>query len=285
MKASTFLTNLGATDSTSLTSLGDAFVDAVRRGLILPIRWAAVTSKAGGHTAKIMVAQDALQIGEPGDSFRVNASHTTEQQMVDALGLTMPTSKLSDIIHEQAQVVLKPQLQPADATMGTVGAMLKHSRAVDAIRGSGGLASTVGKDWILSNHLGDRADIGVNYGFHDAAAPYVSPGGLHLWQQTGTRHDRWHVDYSQTVRPIHPSCVVDGINMNLWDVMADPVLSELVSYEGPIRYSRHPDVPPPAGGVVVASPVSSAGSGMAGSLVAFAGLGVVGWMVAKAVMG
>lgn len=284
MKASTFLANLGATNSTSLASLGDAFVDAVRQGMILPIRWAEVTSKSGGHTAKIMVAQDALQIGEPGDSFRVNASHTTEQQMVDALGLTMPTSKIADLIHEQAQVVLKPQLQPADATMGTVGAMLKYSKAMDAIRGSGGLASTVGKDWILSNHLGDRADIGVNYGWQDAAAPYVSPGGLHLWQQTGTSHDRRWVDYSQSVRLVHPIMWVDGAQMLLWDVMKDPDLSGLVSYEGPIRFHRHPAVPAPSGGEQIASPTSSA-PGMAGSLVAFAGLGVVGWMLAKAVMG
>jgi hypothetical protein len=254
----------------------------------VPIRWAEITSKAGGHTAKIMVAQDALELGGPGDSFRVNVSHTTEQQIVDALGLTMPTDKIADMIHEQAQVVLKPRMQPdsvSNGTMSTVGAMLRHSREVDAIRGSGGLASTVGKHWILSNHLGDRADIGVNYGWHDASAPYKSPGGLPLWQQTGTRHDRFHVDYSQVVVPVHPSCVVDGATRNLWDVMADPSLAPLVSYEGPIKYNRLPAVPPPPGGVVVASPVSGGGIGGIGTtVVAFGLMALVGWQAAKAVM-
>ncbi len=223
-----------------------AILEAVRSGLHDPIRWAEILTETAAHKGTIAVSEDALTIG----GVRINVSHTLAQQLADILGASLPTSKIADLIHEQAAVKIKPCIQPQPAPPGapamhSKAAMLRHSREVDAkIAGAEGLRSTVGKDWILDNALRGKPNLGVNYGWHSTEAPYFGPRGAKVWQPVGTRHDRHHVDYSQVLRLVRPRVTVDAAEHDLFEVMRSPELAALVSYGGVLHVTRHPGVVP-----------------------------------------
>ena len=129
--------------------------------------------------------------------------------------------------------------------------MALHHAGVEAkVRGQRGLVETVGKNWVLSNLLATHAGKAANYGWYDSRAPSHSKPGGHgphpLWQPLGLAHDQAHVDYSQILRLVHRTCVLDGELRDIVDVMRDPTLASLVSDEGVMRLFRLPGVSPDA---------------------------------------
>lgn len=212
-------------------------LDQVIAGRHDPIAWVTLDWVFGGHRYAIRFASDALKI----DGVRVNVSHATAQRIADVLGLWLPTSKISDLIHASASVVLRPKLGAPDSAMASTARMLQHSRLVDVdLRGridGGGHVSTVGKDWVNTSRLEGRPDRAANYGWHDTAAPNGK-----VWQTVGLAHDRDHVDYSQTLRLVARQAGVDGELIDIAELAAHPVHHGAVSDEGPLRVLRHPGV-------------------------------------------
>jgi hypothetical protein len=168
------------------------------------------------------------------------------------------TDKIADQVHIQAAMVIPPKLLPdtvKDGTMVWTRNMERHSRQVDSAVNKNpqlpGLISTVGKHWITHDKLRSKKQCGVNYGWHDKKAPYRGKGGISMWQTVGTRHNWSHVDYSQVLVPVNRVVLINGEEMLIEDVMRHPTLSSVLSYDGPMRMTRHPDVEPPKGGVQV----------------------------------
>ena len=129
-----------------------------------------------------------------------------------------------------------PQPWFADGTMGTTARMVEYSAMVDAaIGGRQGLASSVGKDWVLTRGL--HGSVAANYGFH-----YRKLGRDHVWQSLGTAHNTDHVDYSQNLRLVCRACELDGARVPLDDLLTSPELCWLVCSEGPLSFTRHPGV-------------------------------------------
>jgi GH25 family lysozyme M1 (1,4-beta-N-acetylmuramidase) len=109
-----------------------------------------------------------------------------------------------------------------------------------------GPARNVGKIWALTNRLVTEPNRAANYGWYDDAAGFWNPTRtLRVYQPLALAHDLSHVDYSQTQWFVKNDCLVDGEPRALAEVLVDPVLSSLVSDEGPLRIVRHPGVPPP----------------------------------------
>jgi N-acetylmuramoyl-L-alanine amidase/Putative peptidoglycan binding domain len=210
-----------------------AILDAVRAGAVR-VDWATVTSAWGGHVAEITVSADALAVGDSEDWVRVSLSHTAAQHAADTFSALLPTTRISDLIFEQAQVRLSPCLQRADGAMANTSRMLRHHEEIEGKRGGRtGLIATVGKDWVTTNRLAGRPDRAANYGWHDHRARNGKP-----WQPLGLAHDRSHVDYSQVVRLVRREVRVDGEVRDLVEVLGDPALAGLVSNEGPIQLWR-----------------------------------------------
>lgn len=216
-------------------------LQAVVGGNFDPIVWTPIgVGIDEGADLLIQVATDALTI----DGIRVNVTMTTMQQLVDVLGHAFPTSKISDLIYQHAEVINRASTQTPDSKMAYTSRTIKHSQAVDSkIDSKSGMPSTVGKDWVLSNALVGKPDKSANYGWHDRSAPYTSPGGIKLWQTLGIRHNRRHVDYSQVVRLVSRHCLLNGEPYDLMDILQDPNLAHLVSYEGVLQLGRMPGVP------------------------------------------
>lgn len=161
MNGSDFLRSLPpGGDTRSALAREQLVLEAVQAGMTLPIVWAPVTTSANGHTATIYVVTDTLRFGEPGpnadpsdwDWVRVAVTPNTAQRIADTLGVLIPTDRIADLAHAQAEVRLTPHTQyPVTAT---TAAMLQHHAAIEAERaGRDGLLSTIGKDWILGPEL------------------------------------------------------------------------------------------------------------------------------------
>ena len=269
-----------------------AIVEVVRKGLILPIEWKMIEIRDAKRavTLQIYVMCDALSMGEPGDWVRINVSHRTQQQIADILGVSMLTAKLADEIHRHADVVITPCThnpdenaiievtdpdsgKPVHVSMSSTTAMRVHSAEVEAKLAAAGAApgtirSAVCKHWGNSRLLDKRDANGrriqyraMNVGWHLAGAKSISPGGLHLIQPESSFHDWSHADYSQGAVYVHPVVLVlfeasSRVEVGLYEeFIRDPVAAYTMSYDGPLAYTRHPDVDPPATQDVTIAPI------------------------------
>ncbi len=76
-----------------------------------------------------------------------------------------------------------------------------------------------------------------------AFEPSVSLPGVRVIQGIGTKHDRFHTDYSQTCVLAADACVYQGAPASLSTLLQDPIASSLISVEGPLQITRQPGVP------------------------------------------
>lgn len=222
-------------------------LEAVRAGHFAPIHWAPITNSAGKNRIRFYVSTDVLKLGNEKDAVRVSATHATAQRIADLLGTTLPTSLIVDLIHHQAVAKVPPCLR---SITSRTSAMLEQDECVSrrlreaapTWTGAEGAASTLGKDWVLTNRLleqpGKRK--AANYGWFDAHAP----NGV-LWQPVGLAHNDEHVDYSQLLRLVRRDVEVNGQPMDIYEVLKDPELAWLLSKEGPLKVLRLPSVPRP----------------------------------------
>ena len=79
-----------------------AILTAVQEGSIAPITWVEVRSELDGCCATLFVSADALRVGDGQDSIRVNVTARTAQQILDHLGCVMPTTRICNLIWDQA---------------------------------------------------------------------------------------------------------------------------------------------------------------------------------------
>lgn len=219
-----------------------AVLDAISGGIVI-CKWSPIVSTIPGHTATFQVCEDAAYVELPDFSrFRFQVSATLAQKCADLLNASFITAKISDLAYKQAQVVVGVSTLSPGPDMVTTDKSKQFNTAVEKKRaGRTGLFRDCGKAWILSNRLSTSTSA-INYGFYDKSAPYISQGGLKMWQTIGTRHDRSHTDYSQTLFLMSKTCEVDGQSANVVDVMKDPKLASLLSYEGVLNFTRQPGV-------------------------------------------
>lgn len=219
-------------------------VEAIKAYNFIPIDWELITTTYKGRSGTLLVAPDALQIGKT-NGVRISLTPRTAQWVADYLGCFLPTTHIADLIYKNATVKIAPQTQGPPkydyVHQYRTSRLLDHHDAVEKARaGRDGLIDNAGKHWVLTNSYAKHPDRAANYGWHHPTAPYVSASGIQIIQQLGFAHNANHVDYSQTLRLVHPEMVVDGVARQLTDVGADPDTAGLISSEGPLRFWRIP---------------------------------------------
>jgi hypothetical protein len=232
----------------------DAYVlDAVKKNSSdVFIRWGVVRSSIQGHEAEFRVFADAMKV----QGVRVTLTAAGQQHVADALGCSLLTLKLADLIWAQRQATLAPitmsSTQHDLEVMGTVARMVEYSRKVDAAIAAlpsapDGIVSTVGKHWVIDDALDLPAHKGMaeNYGWHNtsfgpACATPAGGAGCHVIQDPGWRHDLGHTDYSQNCVLVSRQCRVDGQITDLFKVLQDPVLAFLANHTGKMHVLRQP---------------------------------------------
>lgn len=213
--------------------------------------WTEIVHINNEHELKLFVMEDALKV----DGVRVNVSANLSQRLADLFDASLPTAQVSDIMYLCASRRATPCPMPISTS---VASMVKHSQNVGKlIDGTSGLASTVGKHWVLDKQLEGTKTKACNYGWHFSGSSFQGitgfksastvVSGVKVIQPNATAHDIFHSDYSQTCQLVSQICLVDGQQRRFEELLVDPQLHFLVSHQGPLTITRQPGVSPVTG--------------------------------------
>lgn len=232
--------------SLSLTAREEALVSEIEDGNVPS--WSAsyqritVTGVVLGtsHTVTFEAAVDYLSVGTDDDPFYTPLTPQSAQRIADLRGASLPTSRMVDLIWQEAPVKLAPKPIPPSDQMTTVPVFVDHNEMVnEQLReGSTGNASRSDmiaghkKDVVLTNRLNTAPGKVAIYGWHQLNGSAIQP--------VYTGHtDQW-VDYSHGIRLIRRVVEVDGVPRDLLDVLGDPGVAPLLSSEGALTFTRYP---------------------------------------------
>jgi hypothetical protein len=143
------------------------------------------------------------------------------------------TTKISDAIYVQSELKIMPD--PLTKDREAAATFFEHHRRIEAERQGrelGLLVAGIKKDVVLTNQLEGKPDHVAIYGWHYPDARPIQP--LYLGHAAG------YVDYSHGIRLMSHIVIVDGKPMPVAAVLADPILSALLSNEGPIKKLESP---------------------------------------------
>ena len=178
---------------------------------------------------------DYLSIGSDDDFVRIPMGAPTAQWLADSFALRLPTKKLVDLVHAQADVRLVPQTMTPGAEMMSSEYFLEHDRRIEigrAGRPLGLLPAGHKKDVGVSNVIRWKPGRVAIYGWHWASGKPIQP--------LSTVHEASYADYSHGIRFVAPVMEVDGHARSYDAVLADPGLARLLSDEGVIPVARYP---------------------------------------------
>jgi hypothetical protein len=208
-----------------------------------------LTIEENGNTGVFNVFQDALKVM----GVRVNVSASLQQKIADELGFSLLTAKIADAMWINKSIHLNPYIR-GTLNMSSIDAMVEHSDMIESdlaiYDNIMGIISTVGKHWLLDNDLIGSKTKAMNYGWHFKGPIFKGISGsaiasgmkdyegnaCRLIQGRGSAHDINHVDYSQTCVLVNRDCEINGVNMDIRDVFSDPVLCNLVSHQGKLKF-------------------------------------------------
>jgi len=209
-----------------------------RDGWLAPIEWVRLErtradARGVDHRLALEVSADFLGFGEPSEPFRPGWMAATIQIVADLMDAWAPTPLVHAWILEAATVRLgmQPQGEPRVAT----STMWRHHQAIETER--------AGRRGLLDGHFktvvraGDATHVAIVGGLW-------SPTGGPVHQHVSTVHDEAYADYSHGARLVRQTCELDGESTTFAEVLADPVLSALVSHDGPHTSPRLPQRAP-----------------------------------------
>jgi len=206
------------------------------------------------NRATYFVTPDYLAIGSDDDYFLTAMSPNTAQRIADLTGCTLPTRKIVNDIYRAADLKLEPTPIPPGPAMTTVAVFSNHNAIVWTQRMTrvkeqslGALTAGHQKDVVLSGALPTARGKVAIYGWHKTNGAPIQP--LYLG------HTASWVDYSQCIRLVQQKFIVNGETKQMSEVLADPVLSVLLSDEGTlsdVRYATDLPAELPAKGTPVA---------------------------------
>ena len=209
------------------------FPDFLRNFKTVPI---AGKIKGGGKEVSdhLEVMPDYIAIGSDSDFVRIPMTPQTAQQIADQFGCTLPTRKMVDAIDRVAEVRLAPH--PMTVDREAIATFAEHNAIIEKQRGDKPLGSlTIGskKDIVLTPRIFEKPHRLAIYGWRQLNGQPIQPLTIVHWNG--------YVDYSHGVRLVRDSVEVDGKNVKISDLLADPDRCGLVSDEGPMKPPRYPD--------------------------------------------
>jgi hypothetical protein len=189
---------------------------------------------SGAHGVVVSVLPDYYCIGTDDDFLRMPMFPATAQRIADAFDASLPTRKLVDAIWRAATIQVSPHPLPPNAAMASTGAFVDHNRIIELQRaGRGGLIAGHKKDIVITPKLTDALHRVCIYGWHELSGTPIQ--GLNP-----VSHSDTYEDYSHGVRLVSRDVLLDGKPARLEDLLRDPVLSSLVSDEGPSTFLGYP---------------------------------------------
>lgn len=218
-------------------------VDAIFSGDIpefLKYGWPEITVRrfAGAREREIRyrVAPDYLSVGVIDDFLYTPEWPGPAQTVASAFHCVLPSSRIVDDITSHAVVKVPLQIppiaRPVSPKMETTQAWVQVSSQIKAQLHNqanyhpGVLVAGFKKDVVVGPGL-DGSKVAIYGGLKDNLNEF--------WQPFSTIHPYNYSDYSHGIRLVHRDVLIDGAPMDLADVFQDPVLSQLVSSQGPFN--------------------------------------------------
>ena len=192
------------------------------------------------HTVRYEVMPDYLAVGSDEDFCRIPMGPVTAQRLADLFGATMPTRSMVDAVYASATVKLEPvTYHPVGHANETIAKFFEHNQAIEKQRietgeSLGELVAGIKKDIVISKLIDDpqRPDHVIIYGWH-------RPDGKAIQPLTNV-HVNWYVDYSHGVRLVNSEVFIDGLPIQIENVLKNPLLYRLLSDEDtPMSTTRY----------------------------------------------
>jgi hypothetical protein len=189
----------------------------------------AASGEGAKHEIAVYVMRDYLSIGTDEDFLRIPMTPAIAQCVADAYGCLLPTRKLVDDVHNQADLRLLPR--PLTENRQSLSTFMGHQQLIEAQLKMSGvshecLIAGTKKDVVISNETLSHPNRVAIYGWH-------YPDGKPI-QPLTTVHVAEYVDYSHGVRLVDEHVRIDGRSARASDVLGDEQLHILLSDEGPL---------------------------------------------------
>ncbi|MGI8905180.1 MAG: hypothetical protein ACR2IE_01675 [Candidatus Sumerlaeaceae bacterium] len=198
------------------------------------------TSNGVTHRARYFVAPDYVAIGSDTDFFRVPMSAPLAQSVADLCSCTLPTRKMVNDIYQRATGKVSPiPFSPAQIEITSPTVWWLSQKAIEdecTTRGAhvGELLAGLKKDIVITPLISQRPPpprVAI-FGWHRLDGKPIQPLSL--------VHKANYKDYSHGVRLVNQTVEVDGREMSVSAVLADPELCWLLSDEGSFLNIRYP---------------------------------------------
>jgi hypothetical protein len=241
MRGSEFLATYG---KKGFAAWEAAAVDLASRGSMVDWGWEEVTVKKGDLTGVLRVQRDVFAIGAPEDCIRLPLTPERAQQIANEHGWMLETPLIAYVTWRAAGIKLPRQ--PMSPNKGAdLNQIAEHSRSVDnQVAGRQGLVAGHKKSVVVGNLY--KPGKVLIFGWYkpepdvfDDKTPLTNPERQPR-QPYSNVHGNFYLDYSHGIRFVAGTMTVNGRELLLADVMSHPLLSTLVSHEGPLRMTRYP---------------------------------------------
>ena len=142
-----------------------------------------------------------------------------------------------DATWESADLRLEPIRLRPDEFRSTVGYFERHDSLVKGQRylydvSEGVFVAGHKLDVVITSALSDHAGEIALYGWHRSTGQVIQP--LYIGATDSM------VVFSQGVRLVDRSVLVDGTIRDLWDVLSDPELAQILSDDGLVAQAHYP---------------------------------------------
>ncbi len=187
------------------------------------------------YTIKLFVMPDYLALGSEQDHLLMPMTPMLAQRIMIAIDGSLPTSRMVDLIWQNADLQMEPEPIPPSPEMVTVKVFQKHNQQVQNQRSLhwktaplGALVAGHKKDVILSKRIGEDPSKVIIYGWHRQDGRPIQP--------VYSGHVNWYADYSHGIRVIHSHCSVNGSFRLISEILSDSLLYSLLSDEAKPMY-------------------------------------------------
>lgn len=222
------------------SNLIDGYVPLHMR-FLRSIKLSFVDAQGKGRLLEVHVMPDYLRVGTQDDSVIVPLWPLTAQRVADVWNCVLPTPKMVSMIWYAAKwkVPPSPWGPPYDHSMMSTSRIFMHNSRVTATMKTmgvteSGIVAGHKKDVVLTNRLVAKPDNVAIFGWHKTNGKPIQP--LYLG------HVNTYGDYSHGIRLILRECTMDGVTVDLTDVLRDPNVCDVLSDEGPLALVRQPGV-------------------------------------------
>jgi hypothetical protein len=186
-------------------------------------------AKGESVSARIWVTPDYLAIGSDEDFLRIPLTYLSAVEVAKVFDCILPTRKMVDAVYRQSTCHLKPKPLPPGNQMRSSEYYARHQALIRTERQEEGcalgeLVSGHKKDVVISNRLNSKSGREAIYGWHRKSGEPIQP--------LSTIHGERYVDYSHGIRLIYRDVLINGTTRSILDVLQDPDLGPVLTYEG-----------------------------------------------------